>query len=299
MLKQTVAKLFLGAFCFSLLFGTAQAQDRVVRTPEQVYQQILQQIDKLEENNPQAQSDTFKLRAYLDEFYALTSDGLLTDPLDHSGKHVVPDLQRGVDLYDPCQGENDESLKDALLRIIRNHTPIGYQQAQDEIFTNIDNYDGYVECVYTGRKLKTNCEPDASNMNVEHTWPQSLGATGIAKSDLHHLFPADSRANGIRGNHPFAYVDSPDWEQGGSKSGDRSFEVRPEQRGNTARGMFYFSIRYGKRIDPRQEETLKRWHKEDPVDAKEKERNDHIENIQHNRNPFVDHPEFVDRISDF
>ena len=43
-------------------------------------------------------------------------------------------------------------------------------------------------------------------MNTEHTWPQSKGATGAAKSDLHHLFPTDSKANSIRGNHPFGIV---------------------------------------------------------------------------------------------
>jgi endonuclease I len=53
------------------------------------------------------------------------------------------------------------------------------------------------------------------------------------------------------------------------------------------------------RIDRNEEETLRQWNKEDPVDAKEMARNDRIENFQHNRNPFVDCPEFIDRISDF
>lgn len=299
MLKHIIAKLLLLAVVLSFTTGTVFAADRNSKTPAQVYQKILQLVDELESKSPQSQAEIFKLRASLDEYYALTANGLLTDPVDEKGNHIVVDLQRGVDLYDPCQGLSDEQLKDALLKIIRNHTPIGYQQAQDEIFTNLDNFDGWVECVYTGRKLKTNCEPSATNMNVEHTWPQSLGATGIAKSDLHHLFPSDSKANGIRGNHPFAFVSNPKWEQGGSKSSGQSFEVRPEQRGNTARGMFYFAIRYGKRIDPRQEETLKKWHKEDPVDALEKARNDKVENIQHNRNPFIDRPDLVDQISDF
>ncbi|MEW6710119.1 MAG: endonuclease, partial [Candidatus Riflebacteria bacterium] len=270
------------------------------KTPEQLFNKILQQVDDIEQKSPQLQAEIFKLRSSLDELYTGLTSGSLTDPTDAKGKHVVIDLQRGADLYDPCQGQEDEDLIVSLRRIAESsHTPIGYQTAQDKIFTVLDNRDGWVECVYTGRKLKTNCEPDASNMNVEHTWPQSLGATGIAKSDLHHLFPSDSKANGIRGNNPFAFVSSPEWEQGGSKSGNRSFEVRPKQRGDTARGMFYFSVRYNKRIDPRQEEVLKKWHREDPVDEDEKARNDRIENIQHNRNPFVDRPDFVDQISDF
>lgn len=299
MQQNAIRRFTVVILCLCIFSAAGQVSARSARSAEQIYQNILQQIDDLEQKSPSAQAEIFKLRASLDELYYHINGAILTDPIDAKGNHLVPDLERGADLYDPCNGLQDEKLKTELLKIIRNHVPIGYQQAQDEIFTNINNIDGWVECVYTGRKLKTNCEPNASDMNVEHTWPQSLGATGIAKSDLHHLFPSDSRANGIRGNNPFAYVSDPEWEQGGSKSGNRSFEVRPEQRGNTARGMFYFAIRYGKRIDPRQEETLKRWHKEDPVDEAEKERNNKIQNIQHNRNPFIDRPDFVEMISDF
>ncbi|MGE0173705.1 MAG: endonuclease I family protein [Oligoflexales bacterium] len=42
--------------------------------------------------------------------------------------------------------------------------------------------------------------------------------------------------------------------------------------------------------------TLLRWHAEDPVDDIERERNNAIYGIQHNRNPFIDHPEYADRI---
>ena len=47
------------------------------------------------------------------------------------------------------------------------------------------------------------------------------------------------------------------------------------------------------------EATLRRWNKLDPVDQAELERNDAIEKIQGNRNPFIDHPEYVDQISNF
>ncbi|MBF0407404.1 MAG: endonuclease [Candidatus Riflebacteria bacterium] len=156
-----------------------------------------------------------------------------------------------------------------------------------------------VECIYTGRKIQTNQEPDSSDMNVEHSWPQSLGAVGIAKCDLHHLFPTDSKANSKRSSFPFGMVDKPIWEEGESQFDGSKFEIRPCQRGNTARGMFYFSIRYNKRIPNNEEAVLRQWFKEDPVDATEKARNDAIEKIQHNRNPFIDHPEFVDQIKDF
>jgi endonuclease I len=47
------------------------------------------------------------------------------------------------------------------------------------------------------------------------------------------------------------------------------------------------------------EATLRTWHEEDPVDQDERTRNDNIDRAQHNRNPFVDLPELVNRISDF
>ncbi|MBU1107653.1 MAG: endonuclease [Candidatus Riflebacteria bacterium] len=283
-------------FAFSFV-TTASARQRQSTSPQDIYKEMVLQLEELEQRSPQNQVAVFKLRDNLSKLYSHIS-GDLTDPFK-SGRPTVPDLANGSDLYDSCTGLKDDRLKDALLDVVRNHVSVGYQRAQDLVFSDIDNKDGYVECVYTGRKLKTSSEPSATNMNLEHSWPQSMGAVGIAKCDLHHLFPTDSKANGIRGNNPFGDVDNAAWEEGGSKTDKSVFEVRPEQRGDTARGMFYFAIRYDKSIDPKQEATLKRWHQEDPVDSKEKKRNDRVQNFQNNRNPFVDKPEFVNMISDF
>jgi endonuclease I len=43
-------------------------------------------------------------------------------------------------------------------------------------------------------------------------------------------------------------------------------------------------------------ETVKRWAREEPVSDHEKHRNWTIHTAQKNRNPFVDHPEWIDRI---
>lgn len=298
MFKHT-SKILALVICFCLLVGTGFAGELKSRTPEQIYKEMMLQIEELEQRMPRSQSEIFQLRASLGELYSHLIGGRLTDPVDSKGELLSVDHDKGADLYDPCAGLTDGQLKSSLLKIIRNHVSVGYQRAQDLVFMELDNRDGYVECVYTGRKLKTNCEPNASDMNIEHSWPQSKGATGIAKSDLHHLFPADSRTNGRRGNNPFGWVKNPTWEQGGSKTDKQIFEIRPVQRGNTARGMFYFSVRYNMPIDKKQEEVLRQWNAEDPVDELEKARNDAVENNQHNRNPFVDHPEFVDSISDF
>ena len=81
-------------------------------------------------------------------------------------------------------------------------------------------------------------------------------------------------------------------------------------KGDIARAMFYMAVRYeGDEINTENLElsdtpnvknaefgklsSLLEWHVRDPVDDKELKRNDIIEEIQGNRNPFVDDPTLV------
>jgi deoxyribonuclease I len=151
--------------------------------------------------------------------------------------------------------------------------------------------------------------PNATVVNCEHTWPQSKFTDkfplSVQKTDLHHLFPVDMKANSTRNNHPFAEVDGKptnstctDSYIGTSQSEPDlvSFEPPKEHKGNVARAMFYFSIRYKMPISASEAEYLRKWNAEDPVDEAESLRNDKIMNIQGNRNPFVDYPEIIDQL---
>lgn len=156
-----------------------------------------------------------------------------------------------------------------------------------------------------------NLIPNHVEINCEHTWPQSKFTSRfpseMQKSDLHHLYPTDSKANSIRGNNEFGEVENEDnalcvTSEIGSDVNTGSghyFEPPAEHKGNVARSLFYFSVRYQLPISERQEETLRQWHKADPVDAEEMERNDQIHYIQGNRNPFIDMPELADKIENF
>ena len=62
-----------------------------------------------------------------------------------------------------------------------------YPEVRHLIFTLIDNIEGEIECVYTGRKIPGGKIPDDENMNLEHVWPQSRGAKGEAKRDMHNI----------------------------------------------------------------------------------------------------------------
>lgn len=188
----------------------------------------------------------------------------------------------------------------------------------NEIYLEKDATGYYVEDVYCQKKLypfngqhPNGRLPNHENINTEHTWPQSKFSDnfpkGTQKTDLHHLFPASSRINSERGNLPFADVNPgkdlscDQAELGSPVSGEEGKYFQPpvEHRGNVARAMFYFSIRYQIPIDPVQERYLRQWHKEDPVDQDERAHHEIIFTHQGNKNPFIENPELVDQIADF
>lgn len=151
--------------------------------------------------------------------------------------------------------------------------------------------------------------PNSNYINCEHTWPQSKFTKEfpgeLQKSDLHHLFPSDMKANSTRSNNPFAEVNgkATHAQCQDSKIGFaidnpsiRSFEPPIEHKGNVARAIYYFSTRYKINLDATQAKYLKIWNEEDPVDKEELERNESIMKLQGNRNPFVDYPELISRL---
>lgn len=200
---------------------------------------------------------------------------------------------------------------------------LGYKRgSKPALFGDVDlksDSEGYyvkdVYCNFMIRdKVGPSKQPKNNVMNVEHTWPQSKGAKREpARGDLHHLFPTDSRANSTRGNHPFGEVEGEDATDGcpisqkgkiinpntGNRTSTHGFQPPKEHRGNVARAMFYVSARYGYRISDLEEYYLRKWHNDDPVDSEEIARNDAVQENQGNRNPFIDFPQIVERISDF
>ncbi|MFT4826972.1 MAG: endonuclease I [Bacteroidia bacterium] len=206
--------------------------------------------------------------------------------------------------YSATFNKSYQDLKDELKTILAaGYTNLGYTGARDNMYGDIDNVAGKVTCVYTGREATFNTRSGAnsSSFNCEHTWPQSLFSSNEPeKADIHHLFPTDVNANSRRGSYPFGVVTgTPSWTEGGSKLGGSLFEPRDEQKGATARAMIYFAIRYqdySNFIDG-QEALLKQWHIDNQPTAWDVQRNEKIFGYQKNRNPFVDHPEFIERIN--
>lgn len=219
--------------------------------------------------------------------------------------------------YAAAMGQNGQGMIQALNSIVARHKDLGYSGGRDIMFGTVDDLDNddVVEGVYTGRRLdkvtnRGTAYRNGSGLNAEHTWPKSKGAGGgPAKSDLHHLFPSDVYANSARSSYPFGDVTRVDKSYGASKLGTNAqgrtvFEPRDEHKGNVARALFYFYTVYGRngistsnfRVE---EPVLLQWHKMDPVDAAERARNNAIFQAQGNRNPYIDHPEFVDAVGRF
>lgn len=221
----------------------------------------------------------------------------------------------------------DVDLKEELHRISgEEYVGLSYKEARIKLFNVIYlekdekgyfNKDVYCQTNYyrTFKDDIPNDEiPDHTIMNTEHTWPQSRFNESlneeVQKTDLHHLYTTFSKINAERGNYPFANVGVSTNRKPlfcpGTKLGNPIgygkgiyFEPPVEHRGNVARSLFYFSIRYNLAIDATEEIFLKFWHMLDPVDATETQRHEIIYGIQKNRNPFIDYPELVLQIADF
>lgn len=219
----------------------------------------------------------------------------------------------------------NDGLKAVLFeRISAKQTSLGYEGARrvlfGELYLKREGKGYFIEDVYCHKKFDASSGvapgsiPKSEQINCEHTWPQSKFTGGfpkdIQKADLHHLYPTDSRANSIRGNINFTDVsndsgDLGDDNCGASKFGSSAihsqdgFEPPLVHKGNVARSLFYFSVRYKISIPKNEEEVLRRWNDLDPVDEEEIAKNDRIEQVQGNRNPFIDFPGLANDIQRF
>lgn len=165
--------------------------------------------------------------------------------------------------------------------------------------------------------------------NREHSFPKSwFNDASPMYSDLFHLYPTDGYVNNRRSNFIFGEVTSVTWTSlNGSKLGTSSasgatltvFEPIDEYKGDFARTYFYMATRYENLIAtwasynteakaildgttyPAYKQwyitLLLKWNQQDPVSQKEIDRNNVVySSYQHNRNPFIDHPEYAQLI---
>lgn len=228
--------------------------------------------------------------------------------------------------YQQAESLSGPALIHKLQAIIGGHVSLSYDDARDAMFNVVDDLDNddVIQCILTGKQasgVSGRTVAFRKGFNTEHVWPQSIGAEGPAKSDLHHLFSSEIYANGLRGNHPYLDVARtiellPDHTNlgdhaklGTTPNGLTAFEPPGRFKGNIARATLYFYVRYASgtpsdgafsmRNFQHEKRQLLAWHRLDPVDDAERARNQAVFGLQRNRNPFIDHPEFVDRLAEW
>ncbi|MEM8676248.1 MAG: endonuclease [Cyanobacteria bacterium P01_G01_bin.67] len=210
-------------------------------------------------------------------------------------------------------------LEAAIANEYRPESTLGYRRGRDILYTQIDNRDGTVTGIYTGYQAEISPDSEsprndatAQNINAEHIYPQSKGAKGQAKSDLHSLFASRDRVNSARSNSPFAEINdalTQKWfrneqelrsiptaliDEYSESLNNRLFEPRENKKGDVARAMFYFYTVYRFQADEEdpnfflpQQNILCQWNLEDPIDDQEQERSRRVAEFQGNENPFV------------
>lgn len=167
---------------------------------------------------------------------------------------------------------------------------------------------------------------EADCFNHEHTWPSTyFGDAQPMRTDLFHVMPTDGFVNNKRSNFPYGKVTNANWtSDNGSKLGVTNsyttftsgnpnhwgFEPIDSFKGDVARNYFYMATRYytedagwgtwemasGADLSSDAIQLLLLWHHNDPVSQKEIDRNEAIYQLQGNRNPFIDYPQFADCI---
>jgi len=211
--------------------------------------------------------------------------------------------------YNSTQNLSEEVLKQALkTKLGQNVTSLSYDGARLKMYGAIDNLNDSVTCVYTNRKAKFNTTGSGSNgsntanFNCEHTFPQGFFGSGLPmRSDIHHLYSTDEDANNSRGNLPFGVATAPfvlPSINAPSKNGGGKYEPQESHKGNAARAMMYFVLRYQdyQNFYAPQDNVLRTWHKAFPPLPKDTARNAAVFEEQNNRNPFIDYPQFEARV---
>jgi len=224
------------------------------------------------------------------------------------------------DYYSGTDGQNGTLLKSILHNKIRDHIRFPYSSGSTDVWdilkqTDRDpNNSSNVLLLYTNYSVNAAQEYNNNNgWNREHVWANSHGfpnTDDTAYTDAHHLRPADISTNSLRGNKDFDYGGSLTATLDNHYDSD-SWEPRDDIKGDIARMMLYMTVRYegGDGYDLElvdytpssganfgKKSTLLEWNRIDPVSAFERNRNRVIYKFQKNYNPFVDHPEFADRV---
>ncbi len=235
------------------------------------------------------------------------------------------------DYYSEASGKRGMELQQALHTVIAPHTVLPYdtlvacfeksdRKPDSTVWDMYSDVPGGIPAYlyFFGAGMECgNYKREGDCYNREHSFPKSwFNDRPPMNSDLFHIYPTDGYVNNRRGNYPFGETADPSWSStNGSRVGPSSrpgysgivFEPIDEYKGDFARTCFYMATRYlgedsgwkgsdmvtGAEPRPWAREMLLDWHRLDTVSLKERNRNEEVFRLQHNRNPFIDFPGFA------
>lgn len=235
--------------------------------------------------------------------------------------------------YSSCEGKNSQALLQALYNTITSHTTVSYDGLMS-LYQKSDTYaeDGKIWDMYSTKHWATGSKCGSYKLvgdcyNREHSLPKSwFDDASPMYSDAFHVYPTDGKVNGQRSNFPYGECANGTRlpSNGGVNALGRLgsctfdgytgtvFEPDDEYKGDFARSYFYMAACYNDRIrswsspmlagnsypvfSTWAKALLLKWHRQDPVSQKELDRQEAVYAAQHNRNPFIDHPELAEYI---
>lgn len=227
------------------------------------------------------------------------------------------DYYTGDYSFSALSSQDSDALLDSLRTLLtETHTSTSsYNDCHYKaVRTDCENGDGQtISLLYTSYSATEAdwINNNSDGWNREHVWPQSLGGfkTSGAGADLHHIRPSDIRVNALRGNRKYGNVTGGSTAMAsiaantpGGTYNSTYFEPVDNAKGDVARIILYMYVRYGG--DSRYTcssitrvfqsvDVLLEWCALDPVDTWEMGRNEVVENLQGNRNVFIDYPELA------
>ncbi len=235
--------------------------------------------------------------------------------------------------YSNAHAANSGNFRAELIKdISTNQKQLTYTEVWTALtYTDQDpaNPDNII-LLYSGRSIAKKDNGSGNNStnqdfwNREHVWAKSHGFPDSSQrgyTDIHHLRPADVSMNSQRSDKDFGAGGDPVAEAPENSYTANTWEPRDTVKGDVARMLFYMDVRYDTGTDATMPDlilvdqvgtartslndgkgelgklcTLLEWHSQDPVDNFELDRNNTIYEYQGNRNPFIDHPEWVEVI---
>lgn len=234
--------------------------------------------------------------------------------------------------YSTCENKSGAALLSALCKKVGDHTVVSYNGLWS-LYKTSDVYpDGTIWDMYSTKHWKPNTTCGnytkvGDCYNREHSFPKSwFNDAKPMYSDAFHLYPTDGKVNNQRSNYPYGEcANGTTLPSSGSvkalgRLGDctfpgysgKVFEPDDQYKGDFARSYFYMAAAYNDKIagwnskmlagnsypafSPWAINLLLKWHREDPVSQKELDRQEVVYGAQHNRNPFIDHPELAEYI---